>query len=318
MAKAKTRSGPVTGRRVQHSRPAPRQRVRLGWLISAAVVVVAAVAAFLIAKNQAAGPSAAVAPPASGLPDTPDYHSLLVSTTDPQRVVLGTHAGLYQSADGGRTWAEAGLVGMDAMNLVRTADSTVWTAGHDVLARSADGGRTWKSARPEGLPSLDVHGFARDPSDPERLYAAVAGQGLYGSKDGGRSFRLVSDEVGGSVFGLAVTPTGRILAGDGQQGLLKSDDRGRTWSVVERMTVFGLAVNPADPDVVIAAGQGAAFSGILVSRDGGDTWSQALSIKEGAGPAAWAPSDPKVGYVVGFDRNLYRTQDDGTSWQPVA
>ena len=52
---------------------------------------------------------------AAGLPDTPDYHSLLVSPTNAKALLLGTHNGLFRSTDGGRTWASDALGGQDAM-----------------------------------------------------------------------------------------------------------------------------------------------------------------------------------------------------------
>ena len=72
-----------------------------------------------------------------GLPDTPDYHSLLVDPANTERVTLGTHAGLFRTVDGGRTWRAAELSGQDAMNLVRT-EGRLWAAGHLVLARAHD------------------------------------------------------------------------------------------------------------------------------------------------------------------------------------
>lgn len=280
-------------------------------------IAVAAIVAFVVAKNQAEGPDEAVPPPAAGLPETPDYHSLLVAPDNPDRLVLGTHVGLYESTDGGRTWSFAGLEGQDAMNLAGAGERTVWTAGHNVLARSDDGGRTWTDVRPQGLPSLDIHGFARDPDDPATLYAAVAGEGLYRSADAGTTFERVSAEVGGSVFGLVVMPGGRILAGDLQQGILESGDGGRTWRLVEPFGAAGLAANPENPDVVLAAGQGSRGSGLLLSTDAGASWKLVLPLSEGAGPVAWSPSDPEVAYAVGLDGALYRTADGGRSWQAV-
>jgi photosystem II stability/assembly factor-like uncharacterized protein len=277
------------------------------------VAVLAAMAggAFLLGKNAAQqgseGPAASI-----GLPDTADYHSLLVAPADPGHILLGTHAGLYESVDGGRSWRRVALAGQDAMNMAHSEGSTVWTAGHNVLAKSADGGETWSNVRPDGLPSLDVHGFAVDPRDGT-LWAAVAGEGLYRSTDGGASFELVSEEVGGNVMALAVTADGRLLAGDMEQGLLASESDGRDWRVAEPATVMGLAIHPDDPTLVIAAGDG-----VLRSTDAGASWERAFPLAEGAGPIAWSESDPEIGYVVGFDRILYRTQDRGESWQPVS
>ncbi|MGH3092832.1 MAG: WD40/YVTN/BNR-like repeat-containing protein, partial [Gaiellaceae bacterium] len=99
--------------------------------------------------------------------------------------------------------------------------------------------------------------------------------------------------------------------------LLRSDDGGESWDVTEAFGAAGLAVKPDDPETVLAAGQGALTSGVLLSRDGGRTWNLVEPIEEGAGPVAWSQSEPSLGYVVGFDRRLYKTTDGGASWRPV-
>ncbi|CAN5191111.1 hypothetical protein BH18ACT14_BH18ACT14_16270 [soil metagenome] len=314
MAQAKTRRRPAAKRPVQapRKRQDPKRYLRsLGWLVAVVAISAIAVGAVLLGKEQAQSGSEGPATSA-GLPDTPDYHSLLVASSDPTRIMLGTHAGLYESTDGGRNWDQAALAGQDAMNLADSGGETAWTAGHNVFARSTDGGATWSDVRPDGLPSLDIHGFTVDPSNSDRLYAAVAGQGLYRSDEGGKSFRLASKEVGGAVMALAVMRDGRILAGDMEKGLMLSGDGGKSWRVVLRAVLMGLAVNPDDPQTVVATGPG-----ILLSTDGGKTFDQKLDLEQGAGPVAWSPSDPKLAYVVGFDRMLYRSNDGGVSWKPV-
>lgn len=140
----------------------------------------------------------------------------------------------------------------------------------------------------------------------------MAGDGLYRSRDGGKSFALASDQVGGSVMGLVVLPNGRILARDMQQGLLVSSDGGRSWRSTLNAQVLGLAVNRADPSRLLATG-----GGIALSVDGGRNWRSMLDLPGGAGPVAWSPSNPTRAYVVGLDRELYRTTDRGESWQTV-
>ena len=198
------------------------------------------------------------------------------------------------------------------MNLARPAGKTIWLAGHLVFKKSSDGGRTWADVQPSGLPSLDIHGFAVDPRNPRTLYAAVAGEGLYRSRDGGHSFARVSQEVGGNVMALAVLPDKRILAGDMQRGLLESRDGGASWKPKLRVQLMGLAVNPRDPRRILATG-----AGVALSTNGGRSWRSVLDLPSGAGPVAWSASNPRLAYVVGFDRSFYRSTNSGASWQPV-
>lgn len=282
-------------------------RPRLLWGALAAVVVgiVAGLLVTWAANSREYG--------AARLPRTSDYHSLLVAPNDPARLLLGTHQGVFGSNDGGRTWRKAGLSGQDAMNLARPSRETIWVAGHNVLAKSTDGGATWADVRPAGLPSLDIHGFALDRRHPGRLYAAVAGEGLYRSRNNGRSFSLVSAEVGGAVFALGILPDGRILAGDLKQGLLVSRDDGRSWRLSLHEQLLGLAVNSRAPNRLLAAGRA-----IFLSENGGRRWRRVFGTAAGFGPVAWSASRPSLGYAVGFDRTLYRSTDGGRSWHAVS
>jgi hypothetical protein len=306
----KTKRRRTKGRQMQvrKQRAAPQ---RPWWLYAGGAAGIAALAVAL-ALTVFHGGSGSGKKESAGLPDTPDYHSLLVNPSNSQKLMLGTHVGLYVSLDGGRHWRFDALSGDDAMNLARPARATVWLAGHQVFKKSGDGGATWSDVRPAGLPSLDIHGFAVDPRNASILYAAVAGQGLYRSGDGGRSFSLASDQVGGNVMALAALPDGRILAGDMQQGLLESSDGGASWKQRLRAQVMGLAVNPTDPERLLTTG-----AGIALSTDGGRSWRLVLDLPDGAGPVAWARSNPQLAYAVGFNRTLYRSRDGGKSWSAV-
>lgn len=302
------RKRPPKGRQPQTAKAVPAPRRRPGWigaLLGAGLVaLVAGVIAFSLLKG---GPEKS----SVGLPNTSDYHSLLVDPNDPAKLMLGTHDGVYVSTDSGGHWHFDGLSGSDAMNLARPRGATIWLAGHGVFKKSTDAGKSWSDVKPSGLPGLDIHGFAVDPRNAKALYAAVAGKGLYRSADAGKSFSAVSDNVGGAVMALAVMPDGRILAGDMGQGLLESTN-GVSWKTALRAQVMGLAVDPGDPTRLLATGQG-----IALSTDGGHNWRPVLDLPAGAGPVAWSQSNPEIAYAVGFDKVLYKSDDAGASWTPV-
>ena len=246
----------------------------------------------------------------AALPHTSDYHSLLVSSSDPNTLLLGTHDGIYRSTDAGHTWRAAGLAGEDAMNLAR-AGGAIYMGGHGVLAESIDGGKTWRALRPKGLPGLDVHGLAVDPRNPKTVYVQIASTGLYRSTDGARSFRVVSRDVNGMMMAVAVTPVGHLVVGDMSRGIFTSTT-GNHWLHTANGMVMGLAADPYDAARIVATGRG-----IAISTDAGRTWAAALSSKVMFGPVAWSPQNPKLVYAVGYDRTLWRSLDAGRSWKKV-
>ena len=289
-----------------------RRSSLIGGLAFLVFVAVAAVGALVLGKRAAEGPNAQVAPPARGLPQTPDYHALYVDPDDARRLLLGTHVGMYESRDGGVTWVTGALAGNDAMNIVRAPNGALWVAGHNVLARSDDDGLTWSDVRPEGLPHLDLHGFAVDPRG--RLYAAAAGQGLYRSTDGGATFEEVSEEVGSGVYGLVAYEDGTLLAAEPSGGLKRSTDGGETWSNALAASVVRVAVDPSQPQVVLATGER-----IWRSEDRGATWKEGFEPGSGFEPVAWAADAPGVAFTIAPEtRTLYRSDDAGKTWKPVS
>ena len=283
-------------------------------LASALVIATAlGVAACSGSDSTADGQSPSTGSLASIIGDS-HVHSLSVDRADPNRLWIGLHSGLYVSADAGRSWSLAGLDGDDSMNIAGAgAQAPLWVAGHEVLERSVDGGATWQSVRPAGLPGLDLHGFAVRPGQPEEILAAVAGQGLYGSRDGGASFELRSTELGPSVFGMALTADGTLFAADPTQGLFVSNDGGRRFrAAVQGGGIVSVAAVPRRPLLALAAGD----PGVIVSRDGGDLWETAFADSAIAAVAI-DPADPSRAYAVGNDGTLYTTDDAARTWSAV-
>ena len=99
----------------------------------------------------------------------------------------------------------------------------------------------------------------------------------------------------------------------GEQPFFANSQRGTGVVAISKAAqLAGIAINPSKPQTILAAGPG-----VFRSTDGGAGWSQVLRLRAGAGPVAWSPSSPRVAYVVGFDRTLYRSRDAGANWSAV-
>jgi photosystem II stability/assembly factor-like uncharacterized protein len=244
----------------------------------------------------------------------PDYHALLIGPVDANHVLFGSHEGTQESRDGGRTWQAGSLRGVDAMILTSSpeAPETIYAAGHDVFHVSRDGGDTWQPVT-HNLPGTDIHGFAQDPEDPQRLYAFVVGAGVLTSGDGGASWApLPTQPPGGSYVVLAASGDELYAATDA--GIASSQDRGQTWSPLEtqpgKVTVLSLAVSVSDPELIYVGTPSGAFR----STDGGSSWDHIGPSGVAVLAIALAPDD--AGQVLMLDDGgaVYRSDDTGITW----
>lgn len=295
--------GTMSGRQDGYSRTAPqgsrRRRPAWGW-IPALVALVVAVAVIVFVTRSTPD---AVAWSRLG---SQDVHSLAFGA-DASQLLFGHHGGASESRDGGRTWQPT-RANDDAMGLATAADGSIVIAGHDVFMTSADGGQTWQPISSD-LPSLDIHGLARDPSDPARMWAALATGGLYESRDGGASFDQVAAE--NVLFPVATAPGGTTrLFGVTGRGLVVSDDGGRTFTPRTSPELFPIASLAATPDgaTLVAGGPG----GLSMSDDGGASWRH-LSFAPDAAAVALS-ADGNTVAVVTRDTDFYRSDDGGRTW----
>lgn len=292
MSKAPRRQRSEAGRRV-----VPR------WLLPAGIgLTVIAVAAAIALRPGAAGK-----PTAWSTLRTQDVHSLAFVGGDPEHVLFGHHGGLLDSRDGGRTWS-ALPVRDDAMGMAPADDGSIVIAGHEVFTASRDGGMTWASIAAD-LPSLDIHGFTRDPADPARMWAYLATGGLWESSDfGARWTQVRADNV---AFPVAVRDgsTTRLLGADAT-GLVTSTDGGRTWTTLGTPPTYPMTslAAAADGRTIYAGAPG----GLFRSEDGGRTWA-ATGYRGSAFAIATTP-DGQVVAVVSKETTFVRSPDRGSSW----
>ncbi|NHZ73718.1 MAG: glycosyl hydrolase, partial [Nitrospirae bacterium] len=255
--------------------------------------------------------------------DQPSYSvgCVTLDPSDPDVVWVGTgenvsgrHVGwgdgVYRSPDGGQTWQQMGLetsehIGKivvdprDGNVVYVAAEGPLWSSGGERgLYKSIDGGDTWNQVLgiDENTGVTDVE---MDPRDPDVLYAAAYQ----------RRRHIWS-----------------LLAGGPGSGIYKSTDAGENWRRIERglpkgdMGKVGLAVSPADPDVVYATIEAAEDErGFYRSRDRGESWEKRNEyISNGTGPHYYqeivaSPTD--VDRVYQMDVFLHVTYDGGANFE---
>jgi hypothetical protein len=197
---------------------------------------------------------------------------------------------------------------------INPADGSLMVATHYGLFRARPGEQR---ARRVGESYQDTMGFtvvgpdrflgsghpdAQDRSSPPLL-------GLIRSDDAGRSWERVS-LLGEADFHVLRASGRRVYGFDASNArLLVSADGGRGWD--ERPPpepLVDLALDPRDPDHVVASGQ----RGLYESRDAGRGW---RPLTEGTvGLLAWTPG----GLVLVDGRGeAHRSADGGANWQRV-
>ena len=220
-----------------------------------------------------------------GVGDTP--YNPLVASADGSVWTSGFHYGLYRSNAQVTSWSKVPFPGasVGAIGTHPSDASTVYAAGMltngstGLLYKSTDGGTTW--GRPiadlgTSIYTIDVHATA-----PETVLVAAFSRGIWRSTDGGASF-VQAPGISGSVYGARFTSADPDRAwAVTSEGLFRSDDRGATWELVGRpaingnpFTAFRLAPSPWDADTIYLPGT---VGDMLVSRDGGETWSRTES-----------------------------------------
>ena len=173
---------------------------------------------------------------------------------------------------------------------------------------------------------------AANPEVPQAIASSVSGtvrvvtpSGVYSTDDRGQHFAtLLSLPHPKSILwaGIGASEPPSIYAyvsGETSAGheVVVSLDGGATWSSSDPGIYVGCLVpHPADPAIAFAcAGVSGDEGGPLRTLDGGSTWTR-IATPEPAGSVQIDPLPPHALYARGA--HLYRSLDQGDTWQPVS
>ena len=245
------------------------------------------------------------------------------SLEDPDTVYAGVEdAGLFRSADGGRSWQELPAL------------------------RGHESGPSWQP----GAGGMCLHTIILDPATPGRMFAAISAAGAFRSDDAGQTWRPVNHglqsegipdpgaEVGHCVHRLAMHPSRpSVLYMQKHWDVMRSDDAGESWHEVSGNlpTDFGfpIDVHAHEPDtiyVVPITSDAEHFPPegklrVYRSRTGGDEW-QALTsglpqehcyVNVLRDAMAVDTLDSCGVYFGTTGGQVYASADAGDSWAPI-
>ena len=215
--------------------------------------------------------------------------------------------GVYRSDDAGRTWKRMGLersehiarIVIDPRNsdvVYVAAQGPLWSDGGDRgLFKTTDGGRTWSNvlATSERTGVTDV---VLDPRHPDLLLAATYQRRRH---------------------------VWTLIDGGPESALHRSTDGGKTWRKVTtgmpttQLGRIGLAISPANPDIVYATIEAAnGEGGIFRSNDGGISWEKRSPYGAQAMYYATLVADPhNPQRLYSMDVGSQVSDDGGTTWR---
>jgi photosystem II stability/assembly factor-like uncharacterized protein len=165
---------------------------------------------------------------------------LLAGSRAGDRLVVAGDHGVVLLSDDGTSWRQSAMVPVDvqlnALSFVGPREG--WAVGHwGVVLHTTDGGETWAVQRQsanEDRPLFGVHFFDAQQGVAVGLWSLVLTTG-----DGGRTWAPVTlptppgaKKADLNLYGLFATPGGELFATSERGMLLRSVDRGQSWSYV--------------------------------------------------------------------------------------
>jgi photosystem II stability/assembly factor-like uncharacterized protein len=274
----------------------------------------------------------------------------------------GHPAGTHERADGDKD--QAGEGGEQDGGPVAPADylTQKFTSGRQVTlaeirrsqaqaAALAENGRTWQLLGPSNIGGR-MTDLAVDPKQPDTVYVAASGGGIWKSTDAGQTFTPVWPSTNTQTIGaLALGSDGTLWAGTGEanpsgggltffgNGVYKSTDGGATWKhwgLANSGAIGKIVVDPTNPDRVFVAAAGnlsgtATQRGIYRVTDGEKDWKLVLPTPNsttGGVDLAIDPANHNRVYAALWDHHrnngarvyggvgsgLFRSDDGGGTW----
>jgi hypothetical protein len=252
----------------------------------------------------------AFALPARGHGAAPAAVEIAIDPSESKHIVVRTTYGMVQTTDagGGWRWICEGVLGVGAVDRKLVVTDRLVVGTTTGIAVSADRGCAWHGAKLTGA-ALETMAMAVDPHKTSQVLSlmrdsATSQRRLFVSADGGETWQAQGQDLpaGLQATALLVAPSNgqRLYAsgwGSASAAALRSDDRGATWVSLPLPVTASelvLAVDPLDADRVYVRQSVVNTDLLLVSADGGSTWTQQFEVAGGILAAAVSPDGGQI------------------------
>jgi len=177
----------------------------------------------------------------------------------------------------------------------------------------------WRSIGPSNMGgrASDIAGV---PGDPNLVYIATGGGGLFKTTDSGVTWKPLFDRENTiSIGAIALQPNNPdvIWVGTGESavrnsvgfgdGVYRSTDGGQIWAhlgLEETERISGIVVHPTDPNTIFVGALGHAFGpnenrGVYITNNAGRTWQKTLylDVQHGISDLDVDPVNPNIVYA---------------------
>ena len=260
--------------------------------------------------------------------------------------------GVYKTTDAGETWEHLGLEETQNIARIRIHPDNcdvAWVAAfgkHSAenpergVYKTTDGGESWDLVLHKS-PKAGATDLVMDATNPDVLYASIweawrkswgassggEDSGLYKSTDGGETWDEITGHIGLSEgpigkIGVTVSPANpdrvwALIEHEPDGGVWRSDDGGDSWEKINeerklRQRAFyytRIYADPQDEDIVYAVN-----TGLYRSRDGGETFPQAIRVPHGDNHDLWIASDNPDRMINANDGGANVSINGGRTW----